>query len=158
MKRDMVITVRIEISADRPTGIDQAAAEALSQLKCDFAMDCKEHGCFAARIVEKGVDTYDEEKLTMIILDVTGIDLKRFLKSKDWDAAYARNLFGFFARKYFEWDWRRISSFVGRERTGIAKGVKSLSNLIEERSGATRAKRAVEDVEKVKFKWRESKQ
>src|SRR6187402_2645589 len=99
MKREMIVLLRIELDATRPTGIDAAAEEAFSGLSCNLLIDSKQHGCYGARLISKQIERRDEERLYDIILETTGISDKDFFKSCSWEASQARNIFAYYAKK-----------------------------------------------------------
>ncbi len=129
MKRHVVVSVEIELDAENQKGIEQAAMEAVAALRCDFAMDNQEHGCFAGKIIAKGINVQDEEKLFEIVLETVGVSEKHFFGSRDWQAARARNLFGYYAKRYLEWEWSRIGDGVGRDKSTMIQGVQGLVAL-----------------------------
>lgn len=163
MKRVMIVSVSIELSAERPSGIDAAAMEALAQLRCDFAMDCRDSGAFGAKIVSKSIDRHDEDRLFDLVLETTGLTEKQFMTSKAWSASQARHLFAYYARKYLEWDWDRISFVVRRNQNTIAGGVQRMVGLISgngtgDKDDEQRAVRILEDMARIQEKWAEAKQ
>ncbi len=159
MKRRMIVSVAIELDAERPSGIDAAAMEALAKLNCDFAIDCNENGAFGAKIVEKKIDCHDEHKLFDIILETAGLTEHEFLKSRSRHAARARHLFAYYARKYLEWSWHQIAYVIGRDHSTAIDGVQGLVKLIANGTGKQneQAKRAREDMERIQRKWSEVK-
>ncbi len=130
MKREATIILKVELSADSNAGIETAAMEALSYIKCDIAMYNKDCGAFGAKIIDKGFEHHDEDRLFDLVLETSGINEKEFLNSGKWNAALARNLFGYFAKKYLEWDWNKISKVVQRDRSTVATGVRDLIGLV----------------------------
>lgn len=167
MKREMVVVVRIELSADNIHGIDAAAMEAISYLKCDIAHHSPDLGVYGAKLISKEIDTHDEVKLLSLVLETTGISEIDFIKSSDWNAAHARYLFGYFAKKYLEWNWATIAKSLGRTHSTLKKGIGTMVDLLAGKPGSAVTKRIKSrdekvlriktDVERIQRKWMETK-
>lgn len=163
----MSVNVVIELTADTLEGIGAAAMEAQSYLKCDIAFHDKKMGSYGAKLIANGVDVQDEQKLFDIILETTGIPEKHFRDGAYWNAAQARHLFGFYARKYLEWSWSQIADVIARDRTTAIQGVQGIIKLAAGHPGAfkkadtkVRQERMLklrEDMERIQRKWSEIK-
>ncbi len=130
MKRLVSIRVDVELSADTPAGIEDAAREAICALKVDLAMDRGGGEFFAAKSVEKKLLQQDEHRLWEIVLSVCKVSEKDFRKCKLWKSALARNLFSVFARNHLLWTWDRIANFVHRDRSTVISGARSAMEMI----------------------------
>ncbi len=154
MTREMTVTVKIELSADRPTGIDASAAEALSHLNCNLVFDSREYGLIAAKMVSKSVTRYDEEQLLDLILETTGVATDHFFESKSRAAILARSLFAYYARKYLEWDWGETGQFIGRSEHCVGR---SVGRLISQTQDKKRTNRIIQDMSRIQEMWKVAK-
>lgn len=167
MKQVMNLQLQIELSADNTGGIEAAAMEALAYIKCDIAYYSPELGAYGAKLLAKGIDTHDEEKLLHLVLETTGISERDFLEARDWDSAHARYLFGYFAKKYLEWNWATISRTLRISHSTLKKGVGTIIDFLSGRPATSVTKRIKSrddkilriktDVERIQRKWCEVK-
>jgi hypothetical protein len=174
MKRRASIRLDIELDASTPTGIDEAAQEALAQLKCDAFMDCGDGQYWSAKLVEKQYLCQDEHLLLDLVLKATGVSHARFVKGRHWKEAQARHIYAFFAKKYFERSDGQIANFLHRDRSTVTQGLQSIISLVakepySKRSVQTykgtylvarnlRASRAAEVMTSVQLSWNRIKE
>lgn len=130
MKRRASIKVDVELEASTPTGIDEAAVEALAQIKCNSFIDCGNGEYQGSKLVAKQFMCQDEHVLLELVLQATGVSQTRFVTGRKWPEAQARNMFAFFAKKYFEWTENQIAAFVRRDRSTVSMGVKSIISML----------------------------
>lgn len=168
MKRRASIRLDIELDASTPTGIDEAAQEALAQLKCDAFMDCGDGQYWSAKLVEKQYLCQDEHLLLEVVLQATGVNEKKFLSGRNWQEAQARNIFAFFSKKYFERTHDQIANFLHKDRTTVTQGIQSIVSLVARTPGRKaaafkgtqngvprnkRADRVIEAMSKIQLAW-----
>ncbi len=168
MKRRVSLRVDVELEASTPTGIDEAAEEALALVKCDSFIDCG-HGQYqSVKMLRKSFVCQDEHLLLDLVLQATGVTGPQFIKSRKWCHAQARNMFAFFAKRYFEWSWNQIAEFIQRDRSTTISGAQSIGSLLARSPGkvikqglGARHKRiecVIEAVEKVRMAWSHTKE
>ncbi len=130
MKRRASIRIDVELEADTPTGMDDAAMEALSQIKCDSFIDCGDGHYQSVKLIEKSFVCQDEHLLLELVLKATGVSSSRFIAGRKWPESQARNMFAFFAQKYFEWSHNQIANFLRRDRSTVSTGVKRIISVL----------------------------
>ena len=161
MKRLMTVRVEIELTSERPTGLDEAAEEALSHLSCDIMFHSVRNGAYGAKLISKDIQTQDEDRLFEIILETTGVTEKEFRKSTSREAATVRHLFSFYAKKYLEWSHNRIAYAIGRDRSTVSDGIKSIVDVLTKNPQTNQGQRKLSmirgDMELIQRKWGETK-
>ncbi len=163
MKRRASIRVDVELEADTPTGMDDAAMEALSQIKCDSFIDCGDGHYQSVKLIEKSFVCQDEHLLLELVLKATGVSPTKFITGRKWPEAQARNMFAFCARRYFEWEWSQIANFIRRDHSTAVKGAQSIGSLLARTSGKVvkrdmknrnqRADIVIEAMDKIRMAW-----